>query len=151
MYKLFIGILIIGLCLGYITNDLLTNPTLILEQPTPGLPEQPSPQQRITLEDITQTTNDLTIHKPATLLVHYTNTNSMDPTLDENSIGIELPYTNQQLHEGDIISYDYEGQRLVHRIQTINGNTLTLQGDNSNTSHTITDKNIKGILIGILY
>ncbi|MDO8628555.1 MAG: hypothetical protein Q7R56_02265 [Nanoarchaeota archaeon] len=151
MYKIIIGLLIITFSLGWLANELYHNPPLRLEHPFPGLPEQASPHQRIRINDLSQTKDHLTINQDNTILVTYTNTNSMDPLLDDNSIGIEIPYQGQKLGIGDIISYTYEEQHLVHRITAIEGTTYTMQGDNSNTTHTIQQKDIKGILIGILY
>ena len=67
----------------------------------------------------------------------FTNTNSMDPFLDEGSNGIEVVPTNaSQIKEGDIISYEAEdGGIVVHRVIKIgtdlNGTYFTVKGDNN--------------------
>ena len=77
--------------------------------------------------------------------------NSMYPTLQKGDIILIKKYNNYK--NGDIITYDYEGNYLVtHRIIEKNNNFFITKGDNNNSKddNFIQLDNIKGKVILIL-
>lgn len=50
----------------------------------------------------------------------YTNSNSMDQTLDEGHNGIEVvPRSTDEIHVGDIVAFTYNSNLVVHRVVEI--------------------------------
>src|SRR3989344_87490 len=69
----------------------------------------------------------------------FTNTNSMDPFIDEHSNAIEIkPNSPEQINVGDVISYNSPYGIIIHRVIDINsdqtGLYYTVQGDNNTIS-----------------
>ncbi len=150
MHKLLWATLILGIALGWIIG--MHSNGIILEQPAGYVStEQLSPGNYLNENQFYATKTNLLINQPNIQLTRYTNTNSMDPVLDENSNGIELPYTGQTLHPGDIISYEKNKTLYIHRIINITNDDYTVKGDNTTTTETIQKEQLRGILIGILY
>ncbi|MDO8556587.1 MAG: S26 family signal peptidase [Nanoarchaeota archaeon] len=150
MHKLLLATLLLGLALGWLIG--INNPTLLIEHPTGyASKEQTSPGDYINEEQLLLTNDRLIINQPTLILTRYTNTNSMDPLLDETSNGIELPYDGRTLQPGDIISYKDKNIIKIHRVLNNTTEGYLVKGDNSNISETINKKDIKGILVGVLY
>tara|TARA_Y100000310_G_scaffold344963_1_gene460818 strand:- start:3621 stop:4109 length:489 start_codon:yes stop_codon:yes gene_type:complete len=65
----------------------------------------------------------------------FSNTNSMDPFFDEGHNGLAFaPLSFEEIHVGDVVSFDYAGEIFVHRIVEIgyDGEWYALtKGDNS--------------------
>jgi hypothetical protein len=66
----------------------------------------------------------------------YAATGSMKPVLDENSNGIRIvPSTENDIHVGDIISYQNGENLIIHRVvergKDSNGTYFILKGDNN--------------------
>ena len=87
----------------------------------------------------------------------YASTKSMDPILDSTANGIEVPVSNKnQIHIGDIIAFEQNGDLIVHRVVEIssdeNGWYCITKGDNSSTNdNKIRFEQIKFLTIAILY
>ena len=152
-----IAFLVIAFCLGWASN-ILTNEFLpaALEYPlTRSAKEVSSPSDFVKESSINVYPDYVKINLENSYLAGYTDTNSMDPTLDENSNGIEIPYTNQELGEGNIISYSLGNKLLVHRIvgtgSDPDGKYFLVRGDNSNMTHMVRGPQVNGILTGIIY
>lgn len=77
-----------------------------------------APQKTLNAGDIEVYPNRIIINLANASISRYAPTGSMNPTLNENSKGIKIPVTNkEQLHVGDIITYEDENEELViHRI-----------------------------------
>jgi len=125
-----------------------------------GPEEQLSPSDTIQENQIKITENGILIDIDNAILVSYHDTNSMDPLMDAEANGIEIPITeNTQLNIGDIISYNatWNETLVSHRIIDIQedeeGTFYTLKGDNNSTQDPgkIRIEQIKYKLIGILY
>ncbi|MAG78521.1 hypothetical protein CL616_04110 [archaeon] len=123
-------------------------------------PEQISPSDTLSKEQIKVTENTIQIDIPNAILVTYSNTNSMDPLLDSGANGIEIPVTEStELNIGDIVSYEaYWNETLVsHRIidieQDEQGTYYILKGDNNSSEDPgkVRHEQIKYKLIGVLY
>ena len=56
---------------------------------------------------------------------------SMKPTLEVNDV-IVVKITNENLKKGDIIAFQGESAVITHRILYIDGNIITVKGDNNN-------------------
>lgn len=88
----------------------------------------------------------------------FTDTNSMDPFLDDGSNGIEIiPINESQIKIGDIISYQSNDGVIVHRVIAIGndeeGIYFIVKGDNNPVQdpNKVRFSQIKGILVGIIY
>ena len=88
----------------------------------------------------------------------FTDTNSMDPFLDDGSNGIEIiPSNESQIKIGDIISYESNDGVIVHRVIAIGndeeGKHFIVKGDNNPVQdpNKVRFSQIKGILVGIIY
>lgn len=90
----------------------------------------------------------------------FTNTNSMDPVIDEDSAAIEIvPDTEADLGIGDIVSYEseYAEGTIIHRIiykgTDDEGTYFIMKGDNNPTSDPgrIRFHQIKRVLVAIIY
>lgn len=88
----------------------------------------------------------------------FTDTNSMDPLLDETAHGLEyIPEQPGALQIGDVISYRYKDDIIIHRIIEIgsdeNGWYAVTKGDNNAAEDPVRVRfsDITGVLVGILY
>ncbi len=93
----------------------------------------------------------------------FTNTNSMDPLIDETANGIEImPNSPEEIQVGDIISYRYQGyfneeSFILHRVISIDedeeGIYYTVQGDNNlqPDSTKVRFSDVTGVLVAVIY
>jgi len=87
----------------------------------------------------------------------YAATGSMLPVLDENSNGIRIiPKSEENIHIGDIITFEQENMLIVHRVVEIGtdneGTYFVTKGDNNNINDgKIRFKDIKYITIGVIW
>jgi len=90
----------------------------------------------------------------------FTNTNSMDPVLDEKANAIEIiPKSSDNIHVGDIISYnsDYADGTIIHRIIKIGSDEegwyCIVKGNNNQSPDPgkIRFNQIKRVLVAIIY
>jgi len=124
--------------LGVLTHSLLASiPTSPLQKPEgTGRPEQASPHDRISLDDIRLHGNSVTITIDNPILAGFVNTNSMDPVLDYEANAIEIrPGSPEDIHVGDIVSYETKQGTIIHRVIKIGhddeGWFAVFQGDNN--------------------
>ena len=114
-----------------------------------------SPNNRIIKEDIKIYNDSILINIENAAIASFTDTNSMDPLIDENSNSIEIkPY---DLKIGDVVSYYNRGKKIIHRIVDIsedeNGTYYIMKGDNNRypDKGKVRFGQISGVVIGILY
>jgi len=88
----------------------------------------------------------------------FTDTNSMDPFLDENSNAIEIkPSSPEQINPGDIISYKTKYGIVVHRViekgEDEKGIYYLVKGDNNQfrDPFKVRFSDIKGVIVAIIY
>jgi signal peptidase I len=89
----------------------------------------------------------------------FTDTNSMDPIIDQGANAIEIvPDNPSQLKEGDIISYKskYAEGTIIHRIVEINNDNewyARVKGDNLDFQDPgkVRFDQIQRVVVGILY
>ena len=88
----------------------------------------------------------------------FTNTNSMDPFLDEASNAIEImPESPEDIQVGDIISYETVYGILIHRVTEIgedgDGIYYIMKGDNNTLRDPfkVRFSDVHGVLVAIIY
>ena len=121
--------------------------------------EKPSPHDWIKEEQIHVLNDKIIIEIEGASWASYTDTNSMDPLLDETANGIEItPNSTNDIHIGDIVAYTptWTNNLVVHRVTEINedeyGWYAIVKPDNStNNTEKIRFDQIKFITIGVLY
>jgi len=122
--------------------------------------EQISPSNTIDRSQILISDTQIQINIENAILVSYNNTNSMDPILDTEANGIEIPVTDEtELNIGDIVSYkaDWNETLISHRIIDIQedeqGIFYTIKGDNNSSEDPgkVRRDQIEYKLIGVLY
>ena len=88
----------------------------------------------------------------------FTNTNSMDPLIDENSHAVEImPSGPEKIKVGDIISYQTEMGVIIHRVIEVGedeqGIYYLLKGDNNKfrDPFKVRFSDVKGVVVAIIY
>ena len=115
-----------------------------------------SPSDHITRDNIIITDKFLILSIDNSILADFKDTGSMMPVLNQYSTGIEIvPKTEDEIKIGDIIVYQKDNERIIHRVKYIkeeNGEkTFVLKGDNDNKEESVKFADIKYILVGVLY
>ena len=122
--------------------------------------EKPSPSNWIDERQIIVEGDKVTINIEGAQWSKFTDTNSMDPVIDENANAIQIiPKDESQVHVGDIVSYksEYADGTIIHRVIEIgydeNGWYCLMKGDNnkSNDPGKIRFSQIKRITIAVIY
>tara|TARA_Y100000310_G_scaffold338107_1_gene426867 strand:- start:330 stop:869 length:540 start_codon:yes stop_codon:yes gene_type:complete len=123
------------------------------------IPEKPSPADRIKEDQIIVTKDQVIINLENAQWAKFTDTNSMDPVLDQGTNAIEItPESANDLQAGDIISYisnQAEGI-IIHRIVEIGNDGswfARVKGDNIDFEDPgkIRFNQIQRVVVGILY
>ena len=97
------------------------------------------------------------IHVSDVSLSRYAATGSMLPVLGENANGLRIKPTNpEQVQVGDIVSYESNGDLIVHRVirkgEDENGVWFITKGDNNSISDgKIYFENIRHVTVGLIY
>lgn len=88
----------------------------------------------------------------------FTDTNSMDPFIDENANAIEIsPDNPQSINAGDVISYQTEKGVIIHRVLSKGEDELgvyyLVKGDNNNFGDPfkVRFENVKGVVVAVIY
>lgn len=120
--------------------------------------EKDSPQDWITQDKILVYENKVVINETNLSWASYSNTNSMDPVLDENANGLYKKINSEEeLKVGDIISYVYGNSTIVHRIIFIGQDNFgwycITKGDNNakQDPEKIRPYDINSVLVAIIY
>ncbi len=122
--------------------------------------ELDSPSDWIKDNQIELSDNYVKVNLKDSVVAKFADTNSMDPVLDENSLGIEVkPRYPQQVKKGDIIVYDKSEseKNIIHRVVDIGsdekGIYYLVKGDNNDAidQKKIRFFDIKYVLVGVLY
>lgn len=101
--------------------------------------------------------NALVIDLDEASISRYAPTGSMKPVLDEDSTGIRIvPKSEQDIKVGDIVSFEQDGQLIIHRVVEIGqdeqGTYFITKGDSNNvTDGKVRFSQIKYVTIGILW
>ncbi len=120
--------------------------------------ERSSPSDWIQEDQITVYEKRVILDIPNTTWATFTNTNSMDPFIDETSHAIEiLPTSADQINVGDVISYQTNIGIVIHRVieknVDKNGIYFTVKGDNNNYPDTqkVYFDQIVGVVVAVIY
>lgn len=119
--------------------------------------ERNSPSNWINENQIEVTKNKITINLEGAKWSKFTDTNSMDPVLDIGANAIQIiPQDKYQLKVGDIITYNNNNQKIIHRIIEIknDGNWYAIaKGDNNSKPDPVKIRfnDIEKVLVGIIY
>jgi len=87
---------------------------------------------------------------------NYDSTGSMEPTLGEGVNGIKIvPKNEEEINVGDIVSFNYKGKIIVHRVVEIGldekGKYFVTKGDNSDRTERIRFEDIKYKTVALIY
>ena len=162
-----IVIFLLGITLGSLYADYAQSRQPIQTTVNPGkvfpltnaLPiERASPADWIPENKIEVYPDKVLINIPHVQWSRFANTNSMDPILDETSNALQIiPTSQEQIHEGDIVSYETTEGTIIHRVITTSNDSkgwyAIMKGDNSlyPDPEKVRWNQIKKIVIGILY
>lgn len=156
--KLMIVLILFSFALGIVISQVMGN-NINFELPFSNSSERMSPSDRIKESQIFVYGDKVVLDIKDAYLAGYADTNSMDPFIDAESNGIEVkPRNEDDLHVGDVISYEYNGVGLVvHRIIAIGqdkqGRYFMLKGDNNSNEdpYKVRFDQIKYVLVGVIY
>jgi hypothetical protein len=122
--------------------------------------EKPSPYDWIKEDQIHVYNNRIIIDIKDAEWASFTDTNSMDPLIDQGTNGIEIvPNSPEDIHVGDIVSYEskYAEGTIIHRVVEIGRDSqgwyARMKGDNVEKADPgrVRFSQIKRVLVGILY
>ena len=156
---LYITLIAMFFIFGWFLNSVSQTLHIHKEKPFFSSEERFSPQDRIKENHLQLSFDKLIINFPGIQLASYTDTNSMDPLIDEDSIGLEIiPISEEDIHAGDVAAYQL-GKDLIggHRVVSTgiddSGWYAILKGDNSKECDTekVRFEQIKYVLVGVLY
>jgi len=123
-------------------------------------PERPSPADHLTDKQVQVYSDRVILDIQNAEWAIFTNTNSMDPVIDEFSSAIEIrPETQADIEVGDIVSYksEYADGTIIHRViykgQDELGTYFIMKGDNNPTSDPgrVRFSQIKRLVVAIIY
>ncbi len=120
--------------------------------------EVPSPGNWISEEQIKVYPDRVVLEIPHAVWAGFTDTNSMDPFLDESSHGLEVkPSSPEEIQAGDIISYRTPYGVFVHRVIGVEkdgkGIYYVVKGDNNATADPfkVRFSEVEGVLVAVIY
>ncbi|UCD20607.1 MAG: hypothetical protein JSW08_02410 [archaeon] len=118
--------------------------------------EKPSPSNWIRGNEIEVQEDRVIINLKNAVLTSYSNTNSMDPLIDEDTNGIEIkPMHYSQIKVGDIIAFNQEEKVIVHRVTNTGtdegGWFCKVKGDNGLFNEKIRFSQIVGVVVMLIY
>ena len=119
--------------------------------------EELSPVDRIKIQDIIISDEEIIIKVSGASISNYAATGSMKPLIDKGSNGIRIiPKEESEIRIGDLVSYEKDEKTYIHRIIRIGedekGKYYITKGDNASLSdEKIRFKDIKYVTIGILW
>ena len=123
-----------------------------------GGSEQESPNDWIKEEEIKVFNNQVVISIQDPTWASFTNTNSMDPFIDETSHAIQIsPPTPEMIKIGDVISYQTVYGIIIHRVIEIKhdeeGIYFRVKGDNNvyPDPQKVRFSDIQGVVIAVIY
>ncbi len=121
-------------------------------------PELSSPSDWINEKQIKVYDNKVVIDLLSPIWAKFTDTNSMDPFIDENSHAIEvLPSDLNSINAGDVISYQEGSNIFIHRViskGTDNeGIYFVVKGDNISLRDflKIRSNQVRGVVVAVIY
>ena len=121
-------------------------------------PSVDSPSDHIKVNELSVFSDKAVINKQNLRWARILDTHSMEPTLNKNSVSLEvLPGTSSEINVGDIISFEKNGKIIIHRVisagEDDNGWFAVTKGDNNNIEDPgkVRFLQVKGLVVGVLY
>ena len=162
MWGKIIGIILAAFLLGWTTHLLLVEPGIVqvevpVSQPPAVTLERASPSDWITQGQIHLTGNQVIIDLEDPQWAVFTNTNSMDPVIDETSHAIQrIPKSISEIHIGDIISYEIRDSVVIHRVIELGNDGewyAITKGDNNpyKDPAKVRFSQVRRVLVAIIY
>ncbi len=154
--------MIIVFALGWLSNIALISGANA-EQPFSfiySIGDVPSPKDRIGQDQIHVYDDKVVIDLDNPEWAYFTDTNSMDPVLDEGSNAIEIiPSSVSEIQVGDIVSYNsvYVDGTVIHRVIEIGydnkGWYARMKGDNLNMRdpEKVRFDQIQRVVVAVIY
>ena len=152
-------IVVLSFTAGLVTATTLRDSVQFPSSPliTGGV-ERAGPQDWISQEQILVTQDKVEIDIQGAQWASFAPTGSMRPLLDQGANAIQIiPETPEQIEIGDIVTYDYNGRKIIHRVvdiqQDSQGHYYTLKGDNNPGADPVKVrfKDIERVLVAIIY
>ena len=153
-------LLVISFLLGALSTTAITQTT---QTPNPltgsaTAPERAGPQNWIAQEDIEIHEDHVRINLNEARWASFAPTGSMRPVLDQGAHAIQIqPTSPEQIQIGDIITYDHNNRKIIHRVVDIQqdeqGTYYTTKGDNNNQPDPtkVRFKDIERVAVAIIY
>lgn len=149
------GLVVFSFLCGMLTPSLLQTP----QYPSGALTaEAASPQDWVSEDDIRVYSDRIEIRVDNAKWASFADTNSMDPVFDRGANGIQIvPTRPEQLSVGDVITYDYGGRKIIHRIveigQDADGYYFLVKGDNNGAPdpQPVRWRQVERVLIAVVY
>lgn len=125
-----------------------------------GAWERISPQDRIKEDQIHVFEDQVIIDLPGAEWASFTDTNSMDPVIDEGMNAIEIiPDSPEDIHVGDIVSYHSElaGSTIIHRVVATGHDSkgwyATFRGDNlsQDDPEKVRFDQVRRVVVAVIY
>jgi len=122
-----------------------------------NLNEVQAPSDWVKSEQIEVYEDRIVINVEHASLSRYADTGSMKPVLDFNSNGIRIkPESEQDINVGDIVSFNYQGSLIVHRVVAKGtdeeGVYFITKGDNNSVSDgKIRFEDIEYVTVGLIW
>ncbi|MBI4440699.1 signal peptidase I [Candidatus Woesearchaeota archaeon] len=158
MDRLLLLIIICAGLIGWLSHSLAASLAYEIPYSYTTAPERLSPGDRVQEDNIRVYENYAVISGRNLMWARFTNTNSMDPIIDEAANSIETKVTSpEDIQVGDIISYTYNGSIIIHRVVRVDydaeGWFALVKGDNNPDPdpEKVRFSQIHGVVIGILY
>lgn len=134
----------------------------LLEEQSPftisAAPERSSPSDWVKNEQIKVYPNNILLQIKDASWATFTNTNSMDPFLDENANALEIiPDHPDAINVGDIIAYETAMGVIIHRViekgVDESGTYYLVKGDNNLVADPVKVRfeDIQGVVIAVIY
>jgi len=119
-----------------------------------------SPSNRVAEDNILVLKDKVVLNIADAEWAYFTDTNSMDPVIDQGAHAIEIvPKSEDDIQVGDIVAYEseYAEGSIIHRVvfkgQDEKGTYFTLKGDNNpiNDPGKVRFSQIKKVVVAIIY
>jgi hypothetical protein len=120
--------------------------------------ERMSPYDHIKESQVHVYSDKIVIDLEDAFWARFSDTNSMDPIIDKNTNSIEIkPLSEKDIYVGDIISYKFGNELIIHRIVFIGEDSegwfALTKGDNLSEIDPLKIRfdMIQGIVVGVIY
>lgn len=134
----------------------------LLEEQSPlnisAAPERYSPSDWVKNEQIKVYPNNILLQIKDASWATFTNTNSMDPFIDEKANALEIiPNNPDAINVGDIIAYETEIGVIIHRVIEKGTDEIgvyyIVKGDNNPVADSmkVRFEDIRGVVIAVIY